>query len=136
MSEEITKDPPKTVPFNARIMTGDKDFIDEFFKEYAIQFPDNTKADAFNAFIKQFKAGLTTQEPVTIPMVLQPGQVIVSFNPEHKLGAKLTAMRRWLKNKEKIPADFSEQDFLNNLIETLLLAHISKHFDFLNREKL
>jgi hypothetical protein len=126
MSDETTV---KTVPFNARILSTDKEFIEDLMKGHA------TKAEGFSAFIEQYKKGLNTPDPVTIPMVLQPGQVIISFNPEHNLEAKLKAMRRWLKNKEKIPADCTEEDFLNNLIETLILAHISKHFEFLNRSQ-
>lgn len=73
----------------------------------------------------------TAKENVKEDTIVIPGRVL-EFTPT--METKLTALRRYLKSKGKVPTEATEKQFLEKFIEVLLNKHIDNNFDFLNKD--
>lgn len=125
-----TKTEPKTVQFTARVKPEDKDYINDLLEPYKV------KHEGFSEVVKRLKTPVTKEvEKDVIKEVDRPltaGEFIIGLQPP--LNEKLTNLRRYLKSKNKIPAESTEAEFMQHFIEHAIKNHIEKNYSFLNRD--
>lgn len=126
---ETTHTDVKTVQFTVRVKPGDKEYMNSVLEPYKV------KHEGFADIVKRLKMPPTAEIKEVIKEVdrpLKPGEFIIGLQPA--LNEKLTNLRRYLKSKNKIPADSTEAEFMQHIIEHSIKNHIEKTYSFLNRD--
>lgn len=125
-----TQTDPKTVQFTARVKAEDKNYINALLEPYKV------KHEGFSEVVKRLKTPFVKEvEKEVIKEVdrqLKTGEFIIGLQPP--LSEKLTNLRRYLKSKNKIPAESTEAEFMQHFIEHAIKNHIEKNYSFLNRD--
>lgn len=114
---------------STRVKTLDWNWYSEFAKAFPVQ------AEAFTALLTGYKNNKTeATETLPTPPISKPlneNQFIYEFTPQLK--EKLTALRRYLKQKGRIPPEMTEIEFLQTFTGHCLQFYIDKNYTFINR---
>lgn len=123
----IPTETKKTEQFTARVKPDDKTFIVDFIKKYPNQH------EGFNAFVNLVKEPSEPTEPkiVEVEKKLAPNCFVIEFTTAFV--EQLTALRRYLKSKNNIPAESTEAEFMQQIISHSTETYIKRNYDFLNR---
>ena len=112
-----------------RVKVVDWNWYAVFAKDYKVQH------EAFTALLAGYNNNKTeTPAIVNTPPPANPlneNQFIYEFTPQLK--ERLTALRRYLKQKGRIPPEMTEIEFLQMFTGHCLQFYIDKNYTFINR---